>query len=215
MPTFLKYASFTDKEIVCTILSGNEEIVLYLLYDKFAKDIHYFVWKYFENLDIIDDLISDLYAELKGKNQDWEKFRQFEFRSSLRTWMSSVISNFCKEKRRKMIDEARKNTSINIATVEYVRLLGKENPDPRIAIMLEAINRLENETYRFIIIKDLEGYSHKDIAQMIQEKRRREGKIRTYNGKEVVYDAFAVDRDKARATKEIKKIMQQLMEKQV
>jgi predicted kinase len=45
---------------------------------------------------------------------------------------------------------------------------------------------------------------------MISEKRNREGKQRMYNGKVVVPDAYSVDRDKARAIIELRKIMQQI-----
>ena len=205
---YIKYSLLSDKEIVDQILSGNEEVVLYLLYDKFAKDIRFFAWKYFESFDIVDDITSELYIYLKGSNLDWSKFSTFTFRSKLRTWMSSIISNFCKEKRKKMIDEANKAESIDIN--RYIAMGAKEALDPRIPIMLEAINKLKNEEYRLILIKDLEGYSHADIAKMIIEKRKREGKQRMYNGKLVVPDAHSVDCDKARAIIELRKIMQQI-----
>lgn len=205
---YIKYSLLSDKEIVDQILSGNEEVVLYLLYDKYAQDIRYFAWKYFETLDIVDELITDLYLYLRGEKLDWAKFRTFTFRSKMRTWMSSIISNFCKEKRKKMIDEANKAESIDIN--RYIAMGAKEAIDPRIPIMLEAINKLKNEEYRLILIKDLEGYSHADIAKMIIEKRKREGKQRMYNGKLVVPDAHSVDCDKARAIIELRKIMQQI-----
>ena len=205
---YIKYSLLSDKEIVNQILSGNEEIVLYLLYDKYAQDIRYFAWKYFENFDMVDELITDLYLYLRGEKLDWAKFRTFTYRSKMRTWMSSIISNFCKEKRKKMIDEANKAESIDIK--RYIAMGAKEALDPRIPIMLEAINKLKNEEYRLILIKDLEGYRHADIALMISEKRKREGKQRMYNGKVVVPDAYSVDRDKARAIIELRKIMQQI-----
>ena len=201
---YIKYSLLSDKEIVDQILLGNEEVVLYLLYDKYAQDIRYFAWKYFETLDIVDELITDLYLYLRGEKLDWAKFRTFTFRSKMRTWMSSIISNFCKEKRKKMIDEANKAESIDIN--RYIAMGAKEALDPRIPIMLEAINKLKNEEYRLILIKDLEGYSHADIAKMIIEKRKREGKQRMYNGKLVVPDAHSVDCDKARAIIELRKI---------
>ena len=45
---------------------------------------------------------------------------------------------------------------------------------------------------------------------MIAEKRKLEGKQRMYNGMVVVPDAYSVDRDKARAIIELRKIMQQI-----
>lgn len=107
-----------------------------------------------------------------------------------------------------MIDEASRTDSIDVQ--RYITMGVKDAPDPRISIMLEAINKLKNEEYRLILIKDLEGYNHAEIALMIAEKRKREGKQRMYNGKIVVPDAYSVDRDKARAIVELRKIMQQI-----
>ena len=75
---------------------------------------------------------------------------------------------------------------------------------------MEAINRLKNDDYRFILIKELEGYSHKEIAEMLIIKRKEENKRTFYKGKEVVPDATYVDMNKARALKEVKAIVEQI-----
>lgn len=75
---------------------------------------------------------------------------------------------------------------------------------------MEAINRLENDDYRFILIKELEGYNHKEIAEMMVAKRKKENKVTFYDGKIVVPDAHYVDMNKARALKEVKAIVEQI-----
>jgi hypothetical protein len=77
-------------------------------------------------------------------------------------------------------------------------------------MILEAINRLDNEDYRFILIKELEGYNHKEIAEMMAIKRKEEQKVTFYNGKIVIPDAHYVDMNKARALKEVKVIVEQI-----
>ena len=77
-------------------------------------------------------------------------------------------------------------------------------------MILEAISRLENDDYRFILVKELEGYDHKEIAEMLVAKRKKENKVSFYRGKIVVPDAHYVDMTKAKAIREVKTIVEQI-----
>ena len=86
-------------------------------------------------------------------------------------------------------------------------------PEPenqKLVMLMEAINRLENDDYRFILIKELEGYNHREIAEMMVAKRKKENKVTFYNGRIVVPDAHYVDMNKARALREVKAIVEQI-----
>ena len=37
----------TDKEIVDLIIAGNEEAMLYLLYDRYENDLKFYAWRYY------------------------------------------------------------------------------------------------------------------------------------------------------------------------
>jgi hypothetical protein len=51
--------------------------------------------------------------------------------------------------------------------------------DPLDAVLLlEAISCLEDEDDRFILLKELEGYSPKELSQMLAEKWRKRGQIK-------------------------------------
>lgn len=45
-------------------------------------------------------------------------------------------------------------------------------------MLMEAINRFDNEDYRFILIKELEGYSAREIAQLLGQKRIDENRLK-------------------------------------
>ena len=62
---------------------------------------------------------------------------------------------------------------------------------------------LKNDEYRLILIKELEGYNHKEIAKMIEEKRKRENKVKHYGGEITTPNAAYVDQAKAKALKEV------------
>ena len=204
---YIKYSLLSDKEIVDQILSGNEEAMMYLLFDRLAKDIRFFAYKIFGTLDFIDDLTTDLYLYLKGTNLDWELLKSFQFKSSLRTWMSSIISRFFIKKRKEMLATEVLESTIDTAITIYLDDKTQITRDSRLAIVLEAINQMKNEEQRLILIKELEGYNHTEIAQMIAEKRKCEGVRKTYKGHEVVIDARFVNIQKQHAVEQLKKIL--------
>ena len=204
---YIKYSLLSDKEIVDQILSGNEEAMMYLLFDRLAKDIHFFAYKIFGTLDFIDDLTTDLYLYLKGTNLDWELLKSFQFKSSLRTWMSSIISRFFIKMRKEMLATEVLESTIDTAITIYLDDQTQITRDSRLAIVLEAINQMKNEEQRLILIKELEGYNHTEIAQMIAEKRKCEGVRKTYKGHEVVIDARFVNIQKQHAVEQLKKIL--------
>lgn len=205
------YKDFSDKEIVNLIIAGNEEAMLYLLYDRYEKDLKFYAWRYYDSLAYLEDLISDLYTQFKGKNGDWQPLKSFQWRSSFRTWFCSVASHLFLEKKKELIDLGGKDSSIEINNGEDPMPEPKpERVNQNLVMILEAINRLDNEDYRFILIKELEGYNHKEIAEMMAIKRKEEQKVTFYNGKIVIPDAHYVDMNKARALKEVKVIVEQI-----
>ena len=91
--------------------------------------------------------------------------------------------------------------------------------DPLDAVLLlEAISCLEDEDDRFILLKELEGYSPKELSQMLAEKWRKRGQIKirkvpnTSDGsvKEVIPTVGYIYTRKSRVLKEVSTIMNEL-----
>ena len=205
------YKNMTDKEIVDLIIAGNEEAMLYLLYDRYENDLKFYAWRYYDSLVYLEDLINYLYIQFKGKNGDWQPLKSFQWKCKFRTWFCSVASHLFLEKRDELIGLGGKDGSKG--TDGGDKPLPEPKPEPenqKLVMLMEAINRLENDDYRFILIKELEGYNHKEIAEMMVAKRKKENKVTFYKGKIVVPDAHYVDMNKARALKEIKAIVRQI-----
>lgn len=205
------YKEMTDKEIVNLIISGNEEAILYLLYDRYESDLKFYTWKLYNSLVYLEELINCLYIHLKGKDGDWQPLKTFQWKCEFRTWFCSVVYNLFLKKRNELIGFACNKDSIVVNSGE------KPLPEPvlestnqRMVMLLEAINRLYNDDYRFILIKELEGYNHNEIAEMMVMKRERENKVTYYKGQIVVPDARYIDMKKSRALKEIKIIIEQI-----
>lgn len=201
----------TDKEIVNLIIAGNEEAMLYLLYDRYENDLKFYAWRYYDSLVYLEDLINYLYIQFKGKNGDWQPLKSFQWKCKFRTWFCSVASHLFLEKRDELIGLGGKDGSKRMDGGN--KPLPEPMPEPenqKLVMLMEAINRLENDDYRFILIKELEGYNHKEIAEMMVVKRKKENKVTFYKGKIVVPDAYYVDMNKARALREVKAIVEQI-----
>ena len=97
------YRDMTDKEIVDLIIAGNEEAMLYLLYDRYENDLKFYAWRYYDSLAYLEDLINYLYIHFKGKNGDWQPLKSFQWKCKFRTWFCSVASHLFLEKRDELI----------------------------------------------------------------------------------------------------------------
>ena len=205
------YKDMTDREIVDLIIAGNEEAMLYLLYDRYENDLKFYAWRYYDSLAYLEDLTNYLYMQFKGKRGDWQPLKSFQWKCKFRTWFCSVASHLFLEKRDELIGLGGIDGSKG--TDGGDKPLPEPKPEPenqKLVMLMEAINRLENDDYRFILIKELEGYNHKEIAEMMVAKRKKENKVTFYNGRIVVPDAHYVDMNKARALREVKAIVEQI-----
>ena len=79
--------------------------------------------------------------------------------------------------------------------------------------MLEAIGQLGRSDYRFVLLKELEGYTPEEIARMLGEKWKKENRVPVRKGKEVEPTAAYVYMIKARALKEVKIIVERIKRK--
>lgn len=206
------YIALTDKELVDLVLNeGNEEALLYLIYERYERKLKYYAFRYYDSLEYYEDLCNELYLHLKGKDGDWSVLRSFQWRSSFATWFSLVASHLFWKKRDELIGRSDNLDSKREGEGELPFPEPPIEPENEKRVMLlEAISRLKDEDYRLIIIKELEGYNHKEIAEMLVEKRKCDGKVTRYRGEVVVPDAHYVDMNKARALKEIKAHVEQI-----
>lgn len=208
------YSKLTDLEIRDLIINdGNEEAVLYLIYDRYADDIRYKAYSIFKTMEYLDDLNQILYIHLKSSDCNWQTLRTFRSDSKFKTWfIGSVVNNLFLSKRRLMIGTERFHNLL--VETELDKPMPEPKPEPhkddRMVTVMEAITKLKNDEYRLVLLKGLEGFDHEEIAVMIEEKRKKENMVKTYRGEIVTPNAQYVDMIKARAIKELKPIVKQI-----
>ena len=217
-----KYDKLSDQEIISLVVEkGNEEVLTFLLYEKYYNRFCFLAYRYYRTLYYLDDLIDELYIHLKGDDRGWKVLRSFQFKSKLETWTCRVASNLFQEKRAELIGFQEKTVSINVSDMKDVMDLPESEPDydPLDAVLLlEAISCLEDEDDRFILLKELEGYSPKELSQMLAEKWKKRGQIKirkvpnTSDGsvKEVIPTVGYIYTRKSRVLKEVSTIMNEL-----
>lgn len=204
----------TDLEIRDLIINdNNEEAVLYLIYDRYAAAIRYKAYSIYKTFDYLDDLNQILFMHLRGRKGDWRPLRTFRNDARFSTWfIGHVVNNLFLSKRRLMIGtEGFHNLLVETAPdIPMPEPKPEPRKDDRMVMVMEAITKLKNDEYRLILIKELEGYNHTEIAAMIELKRKKENKVKYYAGKPITPNAAYVDQAKAKALLEVKKNVEKI-----
>lgn len=211
----ITYNSYTEKELVQAICSGNEEAAVYLIYNRYYKDLRYLCFDYCGSHEYIDDVCQEVYLLLKGKNGDWQPLTTWTGLSSFRTWLNSVVQHFLLKKRDDLIGLREKKLysekEDDVDPVEKVPSPTTTEDMMNKVMLVEAIGRIPNPDQKLVILKELQGYSHREIADILNSVRRQEGRIKVNaSGKEILADGAAVDVLKQRAMEFLKKELGQL-----
>ncbi len=210
MSVLSTYEKYSDKELVNLIINERvHEALVYLLNDRYYKDVRFYAYRYYQSFEYFDDLMEELILHLMGPKGDYSTLASFKWKSSFRTWISRVISNLFLKKMDDLIGFG--NNRINIGEEPITRMSVIDTTDKRMVLLLEAINRLKDPDYKFILIKELEGYKPYEISQMLHVKRRMENRIKfDKDNKEIVPSVSYVYMLKSRALKEVKEVMKSL-----
>ena len=182
----------------------NEEAAIYLIYDRYVPLCVTVCKQTLGGLDSLDELQSELFMILKGKGQDWNALRTFQWKSTFGYWLHRIAYNLSLELRQQLIENDGKNTSLDNGW-QHEGEIPKQIEIPvdeeglrerhyRMLLLQEAINMLDNPDQRFVVIKRLHGYSSKQVATMLQDYWDKQQIVR-YNTKQelVIPDSGYID----------------------
>ena len=219
IPARYRYMTQTDKELVEAIIRipPDEGAAVFLLYEKYTPKFKKLYTDIYHHMSWYDDCMNDLFAYLKGKNQDWQSFRTFEWRSKFSTWIGQVARNRFLEIKPYLIGKIENPLSIdnNENGKKPVELPDEYLEDyerrQRKVLLMEAIGLLKDMDQKFVILKTLQGYNSAEITDLLNQKWQKDGIMKYDNkGNLVVPTPGYVDVRRQRAKEQLKHIIVEL-----
>ncbi|MBQ9230629.1 MAG: hypothetical protein IJ190_05525 [Prevotella sp.] len=210
------YNGLDDQKLVELILDGNEEALLYLIFDRYSPLLKKLCVRYYADLYFLEQLQTELLILLKTK--DFHALRGFGWRSSFGTWLGVVAGNLFIKKMPELIGISKFTVSIGEdGDNNEVNPSEPESPhenDIHMVLLIEAIHLLEDKDMRYILLREFDGYKPKEIAKQLENYRRREGRLKSkkVNGEsiDILPTAEYMHMLKGRAKDEIRVIIKEL-----
>jgi len=122
--------------------------------DTHADGLYRFILKSMNDSESAKDVVQEVFTKLWEKHQgvEFEKVKSYLFTSGYRT----------------MIDVIRKNKRIGLfEEIEESRYLHTKQYSDLGELLDQAINRLAPEQRRLVLLRDYEGYSYKEIGEIV------------------------------------------------
>lgn len=211
----IDYTKLSDRQIVEKILAErhDEEAAAYLLHDRYAPLLQKEYSCLTHDGSWYDDCVDDLFIYLRGKDHSWHALAAFEWRSTLGYWLKKVASSRFQDVLPKLIENGGRNVSIDNDDPEKPKVQipdgGEEFYERRLrkVMLMEAIGLLQDDE-KFVIIKRLQGYNSKEIAELLDRKWKEHNIVRyNHDGELVVANDKYVDSKAQKARKHLKRIM--------
>ena len=212
-----QYKDLDDRQIIDLVLSdGNEEAMLFLIFERYLPLLKKLCTRYYGDLYYLEQLQVELLILLKAN--DWHSVRGFGWRSSFGTWLGIVAGNLFIKKMPELIGIDKFPVSIGENGEDgKVNIPEPEPPhenDIHMTLLIEAIQQLEDKDQRFILLREFDGYTPKEIARQLEVYRRKENRLKTrkVNGQleEIIPTAEYVHMLKGRAKDNIRDIISEL-----
>ena len=212
-----QYKDLDDRQIIDLVLSdGNEEAMLFLIFERYQPLLKKLCTRYYGDLYYLEQLQVELLILLKAN--DWHPVRGFGWRSSFGTWLGIVAGNLFIKKMPELIGIDKFPVSIGENGEDgEVNIPEPEPPhenDMHMTLLIEAIQQLEDKDQRFILLREFDGYTPKEIARQLEAYRRKENRLKTkkVNGQieEIIPSAEYVHMLKGRAKDNIRVIISEL-----
>lgn len=157
------FDSLNDRELVALLIANDPEAIEYLFFNRCNGMFAHIIRSVFGSQGTKEELITEFYLYLF--ENDWEKLRNFEFKSGLNTWLTVVALRFFKKKRvsqtklividPQLIVENQKNEADDYDIIHEMSRLE----------LYQAIDRLSKPRERYALLADLTGKRAEDIAE--------------------------------------------------
>lgn len=154
--------SYSDRAIVAAVIRNDRVMIEYFFCEKCSNLLSYIAYSVFDNRVDRRELISELFLYIA--KDDWYKLKQFNFRSSLMTWMSVVAIRFFQKKRDELLEKESEETLLSKIRETYQPYASKE----RQIDVRNALDKMTNARYKDVIYElDIIDVRPEDYAAKI------------------------------------------------
>ena len=158
----MDYENYSDEQIVNGILDNDRPLIEYFFTKKCSKLLLFIMKEVFHYKVDIRALESELFLYIASDN--WKKLRQFEYRSSLLTYISVISVRFFLKRRDEMDTE---EPSSFVEFDEPIEPSGSLSLESNIDVR-NAISKISNEKYRYALnALDLQDMSYEQLAEQM------------------------------------------------
>lgn len=157
----MDYDLYDDQALVDGILNNDRRLIEYFFNEKCSKLFGYIIINVFDN-NVADmkELANELFLYLA--KDDWYKVRQFNFRSSLMTWIRVVATRFFQKKREELME---KSSPVALNDKTWQDHSAGITIDRRVDIRA-ALQQMPNARYRKVIeVLDLQDVRPELLAE--------------------------------------------------
>lgn len=151
-------SQLSDREIVAGIVANNPCIIEYFFIKKCSNLFVYILNSVYYGRIEKNELMNELFLILA--NDNWRKIREFNYQSSLMTWISVVATRFFIRKRDKLIENESSEALIMENDSNNFTNIAEDSVNLQMAI-----DAMPNERYkRAIQLLDMQEVPYEDAA---------------------------------------------------
>lgn len=149
-----------DRDLVASLLRGREERVFRELYRRHAPALYLLAARLLGGSGRgAEDAVQETWIRAAAR------LAHFRWESSLRTWLYGIAINRCREVLRERSTE-RRSEPIEADRIPATRSMARSGNDERIDLE-RAVRRLASGYREVLILHDLVGHTHEEIASML------------------------------------------------
>lgn len=163
----------TDEELVSGILEQKKKFQREFV-DRYHSNMYSIAYRYLWNREDTEDILQESFLKA------FQKIGQFEGRSSIKTWLTSIVINECYMKLRVrsrlkkvsldemefIYGEGRDRSLSLVESSPWRQNVNSYTLDKR-KIVRHTIRELPKHYQRVIVLKHIEGYPNRDIADIL------------------------------------------------
>ncbi|MEW6062053.1 MAG: sigma-70 family RNA polymerase sigma factor [Bacteroidota bacterium] len=153
----------SDDSLIMLFQSGEKSVFRYLVH-RYQEKVRNLIFSIFNEADVVDDLAQEVFIKA------YEGLQNFRFQSSFYTWLYRIAVNRSRdEMRRRKVKKFFTFQSVESTTnLKIENLMTTTFDDEQLRETIEqSLNRLP-EKYRLpIILKDIDGMSYDEIAEVL------------------------------------------------